>query len=137
MNDNFNIKTEGRGIWFVIHTLAYHATTESAKQSFTVMINQLSDHFGCDTCKPDFKKFITDKPLKEYWHQEYGFFKWSWELHNMVNQKLKKPLYHFDHALLKYKSFVCQHCDNNIKNAIIEQVSDVNQSDMFNLLSYY
>ena len=102
----FDIKTEGKGIWYVVHTLALHATTEKTKESFQITIHTLCEHFGCETCKVHFKKFIDDNPLKNQ-----NYFKWTWELHNSVNRKLNKPILSLEDALAIYKNYVCKDCD--------------------------
>ncbi len=111
-----DIHKDGRGIWFVIHTLALNA---SDKHSFEWMMNTLCDHFGCEKCKPHIKKFIETHPYKKYNNlyykgEEIGYFKWSWELHNEVNKRLNKTLISFDEALIMYKNTVCKNCHKDI-----------------------
>lgn len=144
-----DIKKDGSGIWFVIHTLALHATTDILKESYILTINTLCDHFGCDTCKQHFRKFINDYPLKSYWHFNYkgedlGFFKWSWDLHNVVNKALKKPQISLDDAIAKYKNYICKNCDK--KNPILVDVTTnsntsntfiTSSNETFFLASYY
>lgn len=135
--NSFDIKIEGRGIWYVIHTLALHANTNPLKESYILTINTLADHFGCETCKPHFKKFIVDNPFKKYWHIKYnnedlGFFKWSWELHNFVNKRLNKPILNFEDVLFNYKNMVCHDCHDN---PILVQIK--NETPTLNLVSYY
>lgn len=133
---SFDVKKDGSGIWFVIHTLALHANTDVLKESFILTINTLCDHFGCDTCKQHFRKFINDYPLKTYWYFKYngedlGFFKWSWDLHNVVNKALNKPQLSFDNALSKYKNYICKNCGDK-KNPILVEVSSNNTSNTAN-----
>jgi hypothetical protein len=147
---SFDVKTEGKGIWFVIHTLALNATTDIQKESFILTMNVLCDNFGCDTCKSHFRKFIDNYPLKSYWDITYkaediGFFKWSWELHNIVNKALKKHQISFDEALFKYKNYVCKNCDKS--GPILVEVKNNNANnthynntiiaETFNLVSHY
>jgi len=111
MSDNkLVIKTLGPGIWHVIHTLAYHAHTDQLKESFISTINTLCDHFGCDPCKTHMRLFINAYPIKNYRDEQDGLFKWSWEFHNKVNQKLNKPNMSFETALQHYKNYTCQTC---------------------------
>lgn len=108
-----DIHKDGRGIWFVIHTLALN----SNKQTFESMMNTLSDHFGCETCKPHIKKFMENHSFRKYQNifyknEDIGYFKWSWELHNEVNRRLNKPVMAFDETLMMYKNTVCKNCNN-------------------------
>lgn len=134
MNE-FNIKVEGRGMWFMIHTLALHATTDSQKLSFQVMMEQLSAHLGCNECQTHLKYYMTQFPIRAYWRNNQ-LFKWSWELHNHVNQKLGKRLFSFDESLNMYKNFVCHNCDQVSPPAILVAV-DKSTEDVLNLLSFY
>src|SRR5688572_20802270 len=106
-----DINKDGKGIWFVIHTLALN--TNGKKDYFEWMMNTLSDNFGCEICKPHIKKFIMDTPPKNtiYKQEDIGYFKWTWELHNSVNKRLNKPVISLDEALSIYKNMVCKNCN--------------------------
>lgn len=132
-NQNLFIKNNGAGIWYVIHTLALHAKNDHAKKSYALTMNTLAEHFACDKCKTHFKKFIAAHPLKNYWDINYGkyvnigFFKWSWEMHNEINDILEKNIISFDDALLFYVNGICKHCDDEpkkYKNKILIPVED-------------
>lgn len=141
----------GPGIWHVIHMLSLNATTDITKESFILTINTLCNNFGCDSCKPHFRQFIDDHPFKNYWHIEYkkegdyGFFKWSWELHNSVNKRLLKKHVSFEDALFKYKNYICKDCDKDKKlNPILVKINPVRdgltapeETYKLNLISYY
>src|SRR6516164_8728351 len=115
-----DIQKLGPGIWFVIHTLAYHATTDQLKETFNLTINTLCDHFGCDTCKPHFTQFILSHPLIKY----KDYFKWSWELHNEVNKILNKPQMKYETALQQYKNNTCQNCTAKLPNPFLIPVKN-------------
>src|SRR5687767_7740845 len=109
-----DINKDGKGIWFVIHTLALNFNGKT--DYFEWMMNTLSDNFGCDLCKPHIKKFMIDHPFKNYMNiyyknEDIGYFKWTWELHNNVNKRLNKPILAFDEALNLYKNMICKNCD--------------------------
>lgn len=140
----------GPGLWHVIHMLSLNATTDITKESFILTINTLCNNFGCDSCKPHFRQFIDDHPFKNYWHiqykkeGDYGFFKWSWELHNSVNKRLKKQHVSFEDALFKYKNYICKDCDKDKKNQILVKINPVrdglsapDETHKLNLISYY
>jgi hypothetical protein len=136
----FFVKNSGPGIWFVIHTLALYAKNDKAKEAFVVSINLLCDNFGCETCKPHFRKFIDTHDLKKYWHVNFdfeddvGFFKWTWELHNEVNKKLNKPIVAFEDALYDFKNNICKNCDTPKANPILVAVP-VKEEITFKLVS--
>lgn len=117
-NFSFFTHHSGSGIWYVIHTLALHAKNDRAKKSYILTINTLAEHFGCEKCKTHFKKFIEERPLRNYWNVNYlhyeniGFFKWTWELHNDINKILDKKLITLEDALLYYVNGICKHCED-------------------------
>lgn len=86
----------GPGLWFDMHITAKTATTDELKRAFITNINALCDNFKCKTCQPHFRKFIDNHLFSDYWNikdskgNDIGFFKWSWQLHNEVNARLKK-----------------------------------------------
>lgn len=102
-----DIKKLGEGLWFIIHSLALHATTNELINNYIITMNSLCNHFPCEMCKPDFEKFIKTYPMIYYKH---NLFKWSWMLHDMVNKKLNKPQMSYENALEYYKNFTCQNC---------------------------
>ena len=52
---------------------------------------------GCSTCQRDFRKLIKDHPPRYTdWHR------WTFEIHNIVNQKLGKPEFTWKEACKKY-----------------------------------
>ena len=111
----------GPGIWFVIHTLAYHATTEPLKDAYQLEINTLCDHFGCETCKTHFSQFILSHPFIKY---KDNYFKWSWELHNYINKILNKSQIKYEVALQQYKNNTCQNCTAKPVNPFLVPVKN-------------
>jgi len=109
------------GLWWVIHVLSLHATTIELKNNYIMTINSICEHFECNTCKPDFEKFLKTHPIQSYKiDKETGLFKWSYDLHYMVNKKLNKSQISFEEALLLYKNH-CQNCmikSNSLKKDV-------------------
>ena len=108
---SFDIKKNGNGMWVFIHLLSLHATTNELKNNYIMTINSLCQNFPCEQCKPDFENFIKTHPIQNYKiESSAGLFKWSWELHNFVNNKLHKQPMKYDDALQLYKNIICQNC---------------------------
>lgn len=105
-----DIKKIGHGLWWLLHTFALQATTIELKNNYKTTVNLLCHYFPCEQCKPDFEKFILTHPLINYNKVTDGYFKWSWELHDMVNKKLNKPSITYEEALQLYKNNNCQNC---------------------------
>lgn len=85
----------GPGMWYQIHSDSLLCNTLILKQHFVITINALCNHFRCDDCKIHFRNFIDTHPIQNYFNvkdldKDVGIFKWTWELHNHVNQRLGK-----------------------------------------------
>ena len=115
----FNIVFDGRGIWYMLHVLAINATDDKLKEAFVITVESLCANFGCDHCQKHFRKFIDDNPFKDYWFETYGFFRWTWELHNDINIKINKQIMEYDVAYNQYKSSVCVNCEKTKYNKIL------------------
>jgi len=105
-----------------MHRDACRATTEERKRSFMHNIEEDCNTFPCARCKIHFRNFLDNYPLKQYWlikddkGRDIGFFKWTWELHNQVNRRLRKYEPKFEEAYNYYTQepiSACFNCDNN------------------------
>lgn len=111
MSDTFFTQFSGSGIWYVIHMMALNATNNQSKRTFARMMNTLAINFGCPKCKVHLVKFMETHPFTDYLSIPAGFFKWSWELHNDINEKLGKPIMSMENALELYTTGICKNCD--------------------------
>lgn len=86
----------GPGIWFSLHLMALHATTDELKRAFLIYVENLCANFRCQDCQKHFRKYLDEHPLLPYWDRKdgqgrpLGMFIWSWEFHNAVNRFLHK-----------------------------------------------
>ena len=79
--------------------------------------------------------FLKTHPLISYkYDRQVGYFKWSWELHNMVNKKLNKLEVKYEDALEYYNNFNCQNCTVKPNNTLFFKPITDNQED-FNFIS--
>lgn len=107
----------GPGMWFKIHTNAVHAITPVLKSAFAVNINKLCDSFRCKVCQPHFRLFIDTHPFINYNNmfddrgRDIGYFKWTWELHNSVNNRLDKPCPTLEEAYNYYLDATAGTCE--------------------------
>jgi hypothetical protein len=137
-----DISKVGPGIWFKIHTDAVAAITDTLKESFIVNINALCDGFKCLHCKPHFRKFIDDNPIKNYFNikdrkgRDIGIFQWTWELHNSVNLRLGKYQPLLEEAYEYFtnnKVGVCYDCGNKNKNVNINISNNIKNANTTNI----
>ena len=113
-----NIELIGPGWWMKMHRDACRATTEERKRVFEYNMEEDCNNFPCARCKVHFRAFLNNYPLKKYWNirdnkgRDIGFFKWTWELHNQVNQRLQKREPTFEEAYTYYTESSVNACFN-------------------------
>lgn len=104
-----NPATFGPGIWYVMHLNAKKATSEKTKNEFKEFIEHCIQNLPCSTCQQHATSYYQSNPLKDYWNvkengQEIGLFKWTWNFHNTVNNRLKKPYVSWENAKMLFDS---------------------------------
>ena len=114
--DVTNPKYIGPGTWNVIHTLAYNATTKSAKEAFIKHMTIICKQFPCETCRGHCKQYLKENPMSDYVDvitegKALGLFTWSWQFHNAVNFRIGKPLMTWEMALHIYSQFKSEKSD--------------------------
>lgn len=111
----------GPGVWFKMHVDAVDAVTDELKNAFILSVNRTCDRFKCKECRTHFRKYIDTHPFQNYWNirdpkgRDVGFYKWTWELHNKVNERLGKPLVGLEESYIYYADSevgVCHNCHN-------------------------
>lgn len=93
MEHSHDSRYQGPGIWILIHK-------SSCKDAVTFLgiIKLLASHFDCAVCRSHMQKYILNDPpqkLKEQLDDEgrdIRYAKWGWIFHNVVNERLGKPI---------------------------------------------
>jgi hypothetical protein len=104
-----NPATFGPGIWYVIHLNAKKANNEASKKQFKEFMEHTIQNLPCSTCQQHATSYYQSNPLKDYWNvkengEDIGLFKWTWNFHNTVNNKLKKPYVTWENAKMLFDS---------------------------------
>jgi hypothetical protein len=104
----------GPGIWYNIHIHARDATSEDKKKKFKDFIENTISNLPCSTCQEHATTYYKSNPLSHFWTvkengNEIGLLKWTWNFHNTVNNRLKKPYMSWEVAKMLYSpdSGVC------------------------------
>lgn len=102
-----NPTTFGPGIWYTIHINARNAITDDSKNRFKDFIENTISNLPCHTCKEHATTYYQTNPLSDFWNvkengKEIGLFKWAWNFHNTVNNRLKKPYMSWEIAKMLY-----------------------------------
>lgn len=92
-----HIGLNGPGLWKILHKMAIYSTTLETKTRFKDFLIVFRECIGCKNCLTDFDNFLKNNPLENYDNIvvdkiDIGYFKWTWQLHNIVNLKLHKQL---------------------------------------------
>jgi hypothetical protein len=96
----------GPFFWMTIHIVALgypskpsYTEKRSAKQFFESLANLIP----CPVCREHYKQHITKSPITPNLDNRADLFKWSVDLHNSVNESLKKPKWTVEEALAYIK----------------------------------
>lgn len=109
----------GPGTWYTIHSTAKRAGDSgdyNTKKEFVNLMEHLKTSFVCTTCRKHIGEYMDAHPFNTYWimidpktKKDIGLFKWSFDFHNAVNQRLGYPIMDWDTAYNIYydESSVC------------------------------
>lgn len=100
-------KVFGPGMWYVIHNTAL----KMGEETFSDWIYITLSSIPCLKCRTHAMEYLKQNPLdlfKDVYDEEdgelVGMFKWSWNFHNTVNQKLKKSTLDYRTAYRMYRN---------------------------------
>lgn len=96
--------------WHILHTLAAHLLLLQSKgvniqpycNAYKKLVESMKKLVPCENCRKNYIINIRVVPIQTYGNQPINLFKWSCDLHNVVNQETGKPVYSFQEALAKY-----------------------------------
>jgi hypothetical protein len=102
-----NPTTFGPGIWYTIHINSRNAINDETKNKFKDFIETTISNLPCHTCQQHAISYYQTNPLSDFWNvkengKEIGLFKWAWNFHNTVNNRLKKPYMSWEVAKMLY-----------------------------------
>lgn len=80
--------------WGVLHLACLGGIDPAALQALVSMFPEI---LPCPACGVHFSEVINSNPLPETTDVE-ALFKWSVDVHNIVNERLEKPLVTYDDA---------------------------------------
>jgi hypothetical protein len=136
-----NPATFGPGIWYTIHIHARNAITDDSKNRFKDFIENTISNLPCHTCREHAASYYQTNPLSDFWNvkengKEIGLFKWAWNFHNTVNNRLKKPYMSWEVAKMLYAedSGVCNEvCGADETTSIQPPITPVSSSQTRNI----
>lgn len=87
-------KVWGRYLWTSIHTIALgypDEPSEQDKKDFKEFFTSLWKVIPCQRCSDNYKRHLTELPIDGFLGSNTDLFKWTVDLHNIVNKELGKP----------------------------------------------
>jgi hypothetical protein len=95
-------KYVGPGAWWVLHTAAADAKSNSDIEHVLWMINLYARRFACVKCRKHFAEFIKADPPKNYISEPLGLFYWTFQAHNNANIAASRPQMSYEDAKTLY-----------------------------------
>ena len=86
----------GPGVWWIIHTLALQSNDQESIRKYIEIIEYILPRLPCMTCRNHAIEYLRNNRPEKYINfrddsgELMGMFKWSWEFHNTVNDRLNK-----------------------------------------------
>ena len=102
MAESLAMSKVGPGMWYVTHKKAAEATTAAKKREFEEYVEWLKQNIPCAKCKAHFIQLNEQYPLSEYSSMNQGYARWSWIIHNAVNNVLGKPIVTWESFVAMY-----------------------------------
>lgn len=107
MKNSISPKLWGPSGWKFIHytALGYPDNpTEKDKENYKLFFNNLENTLPCLKCSINFGKNIKELPIDNSLNSRNDLFKWTVNIHNMVNNELGKNNLSYEEALNKYEN---------------------------------
>lgn len=80
----------GSSYWFVLHSMAYVYDPKDKNKYFNFFMN-LGDILPCEECKIHYQQNVNKYELDQALNSNESFFRWVYDLHNIVNEQLHVP----------------------------------------------
>lgn len=100
----------GPGLWFALHLMSWEVRTTDDINYIIKFILDLSRSHPCSNCRAHMTEYLNNNDIYKYKSMKdkngklIGMFKYMWEFHNAVNERLNKEQFSFDDAIDTYKN---------------------------------
>ena len=104
----------GPRVWGASHfiTFAYpNNPTDVDKQWMEQYFQSLSYILPCPTCRQHFQNLLQTFPIRNHLQSKDALTKWLVEVHNRVNDRLKKPRLSYEFVKNQHEQWTQQKCD--------------------------
>jgi len=97
----------GNGLWIFIHTIAINYPEKPSpidKKNVYNFFTNLENVIPCEKCKNNYSLHMKQLPLSSHLNNKNDLFKWTVDMHNMVNSELGKPILTVEQVKNIYKN---------------------------------
>lgn len=91
----------GPPTWIIIHFFAYHFNPQYAS-AYKILIYLFQDLLSCPKCREHIRENLKKVPLEPALKNRETLFRWSYDLHSLVNEQLGKENISFEDAKKRY-----------------------------------
>jgi len=87
-------KVWGPHYWFFLHTISItypHHPNAVTKKKYYDLIQNLHVFLPVEKIATEFSQLLEQYPITPYLDNRESFVRWSWFIHNKINEKLQKP----------------------------------------------
>jgi FAD-linked sulfhydryl oxidase len=87
-------KVWGPHYWFFLHTISItypHHPNAVTKKKYYDLIQNLHVFLPVEKIATEFSKLLEQYPVTPYLDNRESFVRWTWFVHNKINEKLEKP----------------------------------------------
>jgi len=112
----------GPPLWHSLHTMSFNypvSPTKEQKQQYYAFFTSLQWVLPCKYCRDNYKNNLKTLPLNStVLANRHNFSKWLYDMHNLVNKKLNKPItLTFEQVRNRYENFRAR-CINEGSSAL-------------------
>jgi hypothetical protein len=123
--------------WTFLHTITFnYKPSEENKKQYLNFFNSLSIVLPCPYCCSSFASYAKAIPVEEYIDTREGLIYWLYVIHNLVNQKVCKPLQSFKSVLIHYEKYrakcgkITAENQVEIKTCQLKQKENINDEEI-------
>ena len=98
-------KVWGPHYWFFLHTISItypHHPNAVTKKKYYDLIQNLHVFLPIENIATQFSHLLEQYPITPYLDNRESFVRWTWFIHNKINEKLEKPQISLNDFFIKY-----------------------------------
>jgi hypothetical protein len=133
----------GPGLWIGLHCMTFNypeTPTQTDKDHYKTFFESLTFMLPCVYCRESYTIYIKYLPINDFLHDRFGITYWLYRIHNLVNQKLQKPMIDFIDCCIIYEKMrakcgkVLEHNSKYLE--CIKNSSTISQDFVQNFVQY-